>query len=792
MVGPRLPVGCHHTRDSTTGNGSLAQPIAQSVDLIDGSGEAIACTGGIAVCASGRLIVADSATGQVWVVDPGQQAQPLFRPPDATGVVEHLGQRPAPARSVSVMGPTDVCVDAAETIWVADPAWNQVLAVDSSGEARHVIGPSGDTFDVLLRKGPKGWLAPRTRLWNPSALAVLPDGSVLIGCAAGDMPNHYVVRVTDQERVFAVAGNGIKGSAGDGGPATAANIYRVQGLALDPNGGFYFSSGWNTVRRVDQDGIIHAFAGGRKGYSGDGGPAVDAQLAQPRGIACGSDGSVYIADSDNGCVRRVEADGEISTLLGAGHGLIRNDDGELEELRLHAPWGLAFDPSGRLLVTDGGRLLSVDLSSSVTATTPTRPSSDDDPVEGGASEEKPTFTRLRRPALGPALDHPVLGDVLQRMYREPEGDELTRLGTIPSDDGWYQGSPAVERGERGWQDSDQNAFDEVWNEQASLLMVGAVDALQWQWPEALESAVRRHLAPVWEGIERLAHRAGFWSQGPFAPTRRLPFAERARLGGFEDRCRATLRVGALHAHLRQGTVPIPSKSPVACALCGEGFLEGSTHRLAFKHWGAPRYCGNCSVTAYWGYSPVRDLPTIASSLQRFSSALGWIPASDFRHLEMPASLDESVRDQAMAELVVLPDLSTIREVFGSPWLGVLQQTGLVDEAWRPAYGTHSIAADGHPCRSLFERQVDDWLYANGVGHEVEPAWPRHSTLNASGRLRADWRLQDGTYVEAAGMMGRPDYAAKIGRKVDLAAATGIRLVVIEPSDLAMLHVLLTP
>lgn len=144
----------------------------------------------------------------------------------------------------------------------------------------------------------------------------------------------------------------------------------------------------------------------------------------------------------------------------------------------------------------------------------------------------------------------------------------------------------------------------------------------------------------------------------------------------------------------------------------------------------------------------------------------------------------------MAELIVLPDQPVIREVFGEPWLSVLQEIGLVGDAWRPAYGTYCLAADGHPCRSLFERQIDDWLHAHNVEHEVEPTWPRHPTFNPSGRLRADWRLRDGTYVEAAGMMERPVYAAKVAMKVQLAAATNVRLIVIEPNDLGMLHVLL--
>jgi hypothetical protein len=102
-----------------------------------------------------------------------------------------------------------------------------------------------------------------------------------------------------------------------------------------------------------------------------------------------------------------------------------------------------------------------------------------------------------------------------------------------------------------------------------------------------------------------------------------------------------------------------------------------------------------------------------------------------------------------------------------------------------------MAADGHPCRSLGERSVDDWLSARGIEHEPEPAWPVHQVLNPSGALRADWRLVDGTYVEFAGMLTDEGYAAGIADKVRLAEASGLRLVVVTPEDLGRLAQILS-
>lgn len=122
---------------------------------------------------------------------------------------------------------------------------------------------------------------------------------------------------------------------------------------------------------------------------------------------------------------------------------------------------------------------------------------------------------------------------------------------------------------------------------------------------------------------------------------------------------------------------------------------------------------------------------------------------------------------------------------GVPWLRVLQMAQLVGEAWRPARGTLCAAADGHPCRSLAERSIDDWLSKHAIDHEVEPPWPRENELNPGGRLRADWRLPDGTLVEYAGL-DNAEYISKIALKRNLAMRTATRLVIVFPEDLLRL------
>jgi hypothetical protein len=143
-----------------------------------------------------------------------------------------------------------------------------------------------------------------------------------------------------------------------------------------------------------------------------------------------------------------------------------------------------------------------------------------------------------------------------------------------------------------------------------------------------------------------------------------------------------------------------------------------------------------------------------------------------------------VRDRAVAALVCAPSVDCAVEALGieagrGRWLRVLQAAGIVDGAWRPGRGTYCVANDGHPCRSLGERTIDDYLSANGIDHEPEPAYPGTA-------LRADWRLADGTFVEYAGLLPDPDYRDRLIAKVDRAARAGIRVLVLSPDDLANL------
>jgi serine/threonine-protein kinase len=182
-----------------------------------------------------------------------------------------------------------------------------------------------------------------------TSLAIAPDGSVFVA----DGGAHRVRVIRPDGSIHAYAGTGERGDDGDGGPATGARFGRPAQLALDGDGNLYVADmDASRVRRVDAaTGRISTIAGtGEAGLSGDGGPATAAQLRWPMGVAVGPGGELYIADTDNHRVRRVDRDGTITTVAGSVRGA-DGDGGPAVDARLHGPGYLAV-AEGELYVAD--------------------------------------------------------------------------------------------------------------------------------------------------------------------------------------------------------------------------------------------------------------------------------------------------------------------------------------------------------------------------------------------------------------------------------------------------------
>jgi hypothetical protein len=124
------------------------------------------------------------------------------------------------------------------------------------------------------------------------------------------------------------------------------------------------------------------------------------------------------------------------------------------------------------------------------------------------------------------------------------------------------------------------------------------------------------------------------------------------------------------------------------------------------------------------------------------------------------------------------------------WTDWLAEAGLLSGGVRRSRGVTVTAKDGHICRSLLEREIDDFFYDNGIEHETEPSYPFDPELNVAG-YRADWKLDDGTFVEALGFPGDSEYMAKAGRKLRLAALQGIPILTVTHEDLQRLPLIFT-
>ncbi len=207
--------------------------------------------------------------------------------------------------------------------------------------------------------------ASTTQLGQPWGVVVAADGTAYIT----DAGVHRVWRVTQSGDRTIVAGTGPAGFSGDGGAATAARLNEPKGIAIGPDGSLYIAdTGNHRIRRIDPGGTITTVAGtGAAAFGGDGGAATAAALNAPNAVAVASDGTFYITDTMNNRVRRVDVSGVISTVVGGGNTLTL-DGADGLAAKLYRPRGLAVDPSGRVYFINvegvedtGGRVLRLEL-----------------------------------------------------------------------------------------------------------------------------------------------------------------------------------------------------------------------------------------------------------------------------------------------------------------------------------------------------------------------------------------------------------------------------------------------
>jgi len=298
---------------------------------------------GLALDWAGDLYIADSGDRDKGTMILKRTSGGQVRTVAGTGRIDYSGDG-GPATSAALTSASDVTLDAAGNLYIADG--RRVRKVTRAGVISTIAG------DGTFRPAGDGGVATLfAHLWAPQGVALDGTGNLYIT----DTGNHRVRKVAGSGLITTVAGTGKGDSdAGDGGLATAAQLAAPAGLVSDVSGNLWIADG-RRIRKVSAGGIISAFAGTVAwGYSGDGGPALLARLGSPRGVALDGAGNLYIADTDNHCVRRVARDGLISTLAGKGVPGYAGDGGAAVSALLYNPTGVHVDSAGNLYVADTG------------------------------------------------------------------------------------------------------------------------------------------------------------------------------------------------------------------------------------------------------------------------------------------------------------------------------------------------------------------------------------------------------------------------------------------------------
>lgn len=262
-----------------------------------------------------------------------------------TGAQGYAGDG-GPALEALLSFPAGLAVDAEGNVYVADAGNACVRMIRSDGSITTIAGTGRPGFSG------DGGPAVEAQLNFPSGLAVDADGNLYIA----DTDNQRVRKVTRDGVISTIAGSGNQGFSGDGGPAVEAELVSPTGVAVDAKGNVYIADFGNSrVRVVSPDGRIRTFAGSASiGYEGDGGPADQAALTSPYGLAAGADGSVFITDFGAHCIRKVDPFGTITTVAGTGVLGFSGDGGPAVQARLWNPAGIAATPDGLVCFADSG------------------------------------------------------------------------------------------------------------------------------------------------------------------------------------------------------------------------------------------------------------------------------------------------------------------------------------------------------------------------------------------------------------------------------------------------------
>jgi len=340
-----LPVFCGKVQAQTTSGYTIGTFAGTGAKGFTGDGSAAS-----AAQIGGPTGLAFDGSGNLFFVDNFNQR---IREVTAAGTISTLagtgtagyGGDNATATKAQISGPSYITVDSSGTVYFADTA-NGVIRKITSGTISTFAGnnAAGSGYNGDLRT------AVSAQLYSPEGVAVDSSGNLYIG----DTGNSRIRMVLKDGSSITTYAGAVSGYYGDGGPAIYAQIYGPHGIAFDSAGNLYIAdTGNNRVRKIDTNGIITTVAGssGVGGFGGDGGPATKALLNYPVGVATDPAGNLYIADSLNSRIRKVSVNGTITTVAGNGSLGYAGDGGSSTDASLYFPNDVKVS-GGKIYIAD--------------------------------------------------------------------------------------------------------------------------------------------------------------------------------------------------------------------------------------------------------------------------------------------------------------------------------------------------------------------------------------------------------------------------------------------------------
>ena len=342
--------GCCSGKIACSGSGNITTIAGNGISGYSGDG-------GQAVCAelNPPNAIAVDGSGNVYIADWGNHR--IRKVEASTGIISTIAGNGTggyngdgiSATAAELNYPAGVAVDGSGNIYIADDGNNRIRKLTvSTGIITTIAGNGTSGFTG------DGGDATNAELNNPQAVAVNTAGTIIY---ISDESNERVREVNASGIISTIAGNGTAGYSGDGGPATNAEIWGTPSfsfsVALDPSGNVYIADmGNNRIRKITGNTINTIAGNGTAGYSGDGIPATIAELYYPTAITFDNLGNMYIADWTNQRVRKVNTSGIINTIAGNGSSGYSGDGGPATNAKFLYPMSLGLDNSGNLFILD--------------------------------------------------------------------------------------------------------------------------------------------------------------------------------------------------------------------------------------------------------------------------------------------------------------------------------------------------------------------------------------------------------------------------------------------------------